>query len=944
MATRTAKTARQAVPPRTVELLDSGWRFTRGEAPGAERPEFDDSGWRDVDLPHDWSVEDLPPAAESVAPTLAIAVGTWRFQPGDSAAWKEPGFDDGAWQEVVLPASWEAHSNYTADNVYGWYRRRLDIPESWRGRDVLLLLGKVDDVDETFVNGVRIGGMGSFPPNFRTAWDKPRRYRVPAGLLRGGGADVVAVRCFDAQYAGGLYAADVEPERSGPFDSLAEGGGAQGYTLGGVGWYRRSFRLPAGARDRHVVLDFDGVYMNATVWCNGALLGDHPYGYTGFRFDLTPHLRSGAEPNFIAVRVDASGRTSRWFSGAGICRHVWLTQTGTWRVAPLGVFVSTPEVAAARATVQVQVDLEMDAEAGGAVELLTEVADERGQVVATGCRAGGVAAGRQRLAQDLAVESPTLWSPERPALYRLTTTLRVAGRLADRVETAFGIRRVEIDAVHGFRLNGQPLKLRGGCVHHDNGCLGACAFDRADSRRVARLKASGYNAIRTSHNPPSPGFLTACDQMGMLVMDEAFDCWAQGKNPQDYGRFFEAWWQRDVEAMVRRDWNHPSVVMWSIGNEIPEQATAEGAERGRRLSAFVRALDPTRAVAIAAHPGTKPWEDLDAQFAHLEVCGYNYREDRYRVDHERLPARVIAGTESFPLKCFEHWMSTLDLPYVIGDFVWTAMDYLGESALGFTYFEGEPSQYATWPWTVANCGDLDLCGWKRPPSYYRDAVWGLRPTVSCFVQMPLPPGKTKELVWGWGWPDERASWNWPGHEGEPLTVRVYSSCPEVALLLNGTVLGRQKTDRQTRFAAVFQVPYAPGELCAIGLDQAGAEAAVWRLTTAGAPAWLRLTPDRTEIRADGQDLCFVTVEVLDDEGLLHPLADQRVRFRLEGPGTIAGVGNADPRSVESFQRPERRVYGGRCLVVLRAGSRSGTLTLQAEADGLTPDTATITLR
>lgn len=943
MARRTAKTARQAIPPRTVERLDAGWRFWRGDAPGAEGPDYDDSGWRGVDLPHDWTVEDLPPEAQDGTPFVAIAAGQWRFQPGDDPTWKEPGLDDEAWQTVRLPATWEAHSNYTADNVYGWYRRHLEIPAAWRGREVLLLLGKIDDVDETFVNGVKVGGMGSFPPTFRTAWDKVRRYRVPAGLLKGGGLDVVAVRCFDAQYSGGLYAADAEPQRSGPFDSLAEGGGAQGFTVGGVGWYRRRFKLPAAGRGQRCGLSFDGVYMNATVWCNGVSLGDHPYGYTGFRFDLTPHLRFGASPNTVAVRVDASGRTSRWFSGAGISRHVWLTRTGPWRVAPLGVFVSTPVVTAAQATVRVRTDLEMDAEPGGTVTLVSEVVDGQGRVVAADRRACAAVVGAQTPAQDLTVAAPALWSPDTPALYRVVSTLRVAGRVADRVETPFGIRRVEIDAVAGFRLNGQPLKLRGGCVHHDNGCLGACAFERADARRVELLKASGYNAIRTSHNPPSPAFLDACDRVGMLVMDEAFDCWAQGKNPQDYGRFFEAWWQRDVEAMVRRDWNHPSVVLWSIGNEIPEQATAEGAERGRRLSAFVRALDPTRPVAIAAHPGTKPWEDLDAQFAHLDVCGYNYREDRYRPDHERLPARVIAGTESFPVKCFEHWMATLDLPYVIGDFVWTAMDYLGESALGFTYFEGEPSQYATWPWTVANCGDLDLCGWKRPPSYYRDAVWGLRPTVSCFVQAPLPPGKTKELVWGWGWPDERASWNWPGCEGQPLTLRVYSSCPAVRLSLNGRVIGEQKTGRETRFTAVFQVPYEPGELRAVGLDQAGHEAAVWTLRTAREPARIRLTPDRTAITADGQDLCFVTAEVLDADGVLHPRADHGLRFRLEGPGVLAAVGNGDPRSVESFQRPERRAYRGRCLAVLRAGSQPGTLTLRATADGLSSDAVTITV-
>jgi beta-galactosidase len=803
MAKKTVPAKRAAASPRRTERFDLDWRFQRGDAPGAEAADLDDAGWRAIDLPHDWSVEDLP----ALAPATPSATMT--------------------------------------------------------------------------------------------------------------------------------------AQRSGPFDSGAEGGGAQGFTVGGVGWYRKHFSLPKSRRGQRFTLTFDGVYMNATVWCNGVRVGEHPYGYTGFHLDLTPHLRFGDELNLIAVKVDASGKSSRWFPGAGIYRHVWLTVTGTTRVAPWGVFVTTPEVTAERARVRVQTTLDGIASADGTVELETAVINAAGQTLATTVSPCPAAAGRQTVEQELAIATPALWSPASPVLHRLVSTLRLAGQPVDRVETSFGIRRIEIDAASGFRLNGQPLKLRGGCVHHDNGCLGACTYDRAEERRVELLKAAGFNAIRTSHNPPSPAFLDACDRLGVLVMDEAFDCWSQGKSPLDYGRFFASWWERDIEAMVCRDRNHPSVVMWSIGNEIPEQATAEGAERGRWLSAWVRALDPSRAVAIGAHPGTKPWTDLDAQFAHLDVCGYNYREDCYRPDHERLPGRVIAGTESFPLKSFECWMAALDLPYVIGDFVWTALDYLGESALGFTHFEGEPSLYATWPWTVSNCGDLDLCCWRRPQAYYRAALWGLEPTVSCFVQPPLPPGKTKELVWGWGWPDERESWTWPGQEGRPLTVRVYSSCPQVRLRLNGRDLGVRVTTRDTRFTATYEVPYEPGVLQAVGLDSAGQELASWRLDTAGAPAALRLTPDRTQLAADGQDLCFVTVEVLDAAGVLCPGAENRVRFRLEGPGTIVAVGSPDPRSTASFQQPERPAYRGRCLVVLKTGVRAGKLTLTAETAGLLPAAVTV---
>jgi len=931
-----------AASPRLHILFDDGWRFLRGDAPEAWKPDFDDAGWREVDLPHDWAVEDLPPLTDETLPSLPIAEGVWRFSPGDDPAWKDPDFDDAAWQEVRLPASWEAHSNYTADNVYGWYRRRIEMPAELRGRDLVLLVGKVDDVDETFVNGVKVGGLGQFPPNYQTAWDQPRRYVVPAGLLRGDGTDLVAVRVFDGVGSGGLYAAVGPHQRSGPFDSEAEGGGAVGFTLGGVGWYRKVFSLPQELHDRRVMLTFDGVYMNCEVWLNGRRLGEHPYGYTSFHFDVTDHLVFGERPNVLAVRVDASGKTSRWYPGAGIYRHVWLTATHPIHVAPWGVYVTTPEVGHNKALVRVQTTLCNKLPAGRQVTVRSQVLNPDGKEVAATETPVDMAAGQtQELVQELLVRHPRLWSTETPTIYRLVTTVSAGGEVVDKLETPFGIRSISFDASHGFRLNGVPVKLRGGCVHHDNGCLGACAFDRAEERRVELLKAAGFNAVRTAHNPPSPAFLDACDRLGMLVIDEAFDCWRHGKNPHDYGRFFDAWWRRDIEAMVLRDRNHPCVILWSIGNEVIEQGTPEGADLAAMLASYVRQLDPTRPVTQAAHPGTDPWENMDANFAQVDVAGYNYKDDRYATDHERIPDRVIIGTESFPGHCFEQLMATLDMPWVAGDFVWTALDYLGESAIGHTYYDGETPQFQTWPWTTANCGDLDLCGFRRPPSYYREVCWHIRPMVACFVQTPPPPGKTTEHVYGWGWRDERPSWTWPGHEGETLTVRVYSSCPRVRLFLNGRDLGERETTRATRFTAVYEVPYEPGVLLAVGLGERNGELDRWELRTAGEPAQLRLAPDRPTIRADGQDLCFVTAEVLDAHGNLNPNANTLLRFALDGPGKIIGVGNGDPRSVESFQQPHRRAFRGRCLVVVRAANHAGQITLRAEAQGLTGATAKI---
>jgi beta-galactosidase len=502
-----------------------------------------------------------------------------------------------------------------------------------------------------------------------------------------------------------------------------------------------------------------------------------------------------------------------------------------------------------------------------------------------------------------------------------------------------------MSAESGLLLNGQPLKLRGGCVHHDNGPLGACTYDRAEERRVELLKAHGFNAIRTAHNPPSPAFLDACDRLGMLVIDEAFDCWQKRKNPEDYHRFFDEWWQRDMAAMVLRDRNHPCVFAWSIGNEVVEQEKGDehGARLAGMLSSYVRAIDPTRAVAIGAHPSTNPWEKLDPLFAHLDLCGYNYKWERYQPDHEREPQRVMAGTESFPNKTFETLMATADNSWVIGDFVWTSFDYLGESALGHTLYDGEESKYAKWPWTAANCGDLDICGFPRPQNYYRQIIWGTGPKVACFVQTPLPEGKTSESVYGWGWPNEWPSWNWEGHEGKALTVRTYCATPRVRLLLNGDDLGTRETNCGTRFTAEWQVPYQPGELVAAALDESGAEVERWTLMTAGKPAEIRLTGDAM-LDADGQDLSFVVAEVVDADGVICPNAEELIRFEIEGPAALAAVANSNPKSTESFQQPQRKAWRGRALAIVRAGTTAGGVKVTASAEGLMSGEVNITIR
>jgi beta-galactosidase len=475
-------------------------------------------------------------------------------------------------------------------------------------------------------------------------------------------------------------------------------------------------------------------------------------------------------------------------------------------------------------------------------------------------------------------------------------------------------------------------------VHHDDGVMGAASYDRAEERKVELLVASGYNAVRCAHNPPAPAFLDACDRLGVLVIDEAFDCWREGKTPYDYHVAFADWWQRDVESMVRRDRNHPSVIMWSIGNEVGERnGRSDGALWARRLADQIRALDPTRPITAAINGGHDrwPWEQTDLVFSALDVGGYNYQERQYRPDHERQPARVMYGSESTAREAFEHWMAVRDLPYVIGDFVWTSLDYLGEAGIGRVHFEGEGGGFlGDYPWHQANCGDLDLCGFKRPQSYYRDVLWGTGDKLYIAVHRPLLEGQEPTITY-WGWPLVADSWTWPGHEGETLTVDVYSVCEQVELFLNGEPLGTQPTGREERFTATFEVPYQPGTLRAVGYE-GKSEAATCELETVGAPAGIRLAADREELRAQADDLSYVTVEVVDAEGRRCPNAGHELFFTVQGPGAIAAVGSGNPVSEESYRGHARRAYGGRCLVVVRGTDEPGTIHLRAQADGLDP--------
>lgn len=709
-----------------------------------------------------------------------------------------------------------------------------------------------------------------------------------------------------------------------------------GFFTTGYGWYRKWIEVPEAWREKIVLIEFEGVYMNAEIWLNENYLGRHPYGYTSFVLDLTPHIKPG-QPNELRVSVNnACHLNSRWYSGSGIYRPVRLWVGPALHVAHWGIHITTPQVSSSYASVVARTRIQNDSPEAQEVTLRTYLIAPDGVTMATSTSTSTIEThAEHEFSQKTHLPAPSLWSPQTPNLYQLHCDVLVDGKIIDSANQTFGIRSMEIDAQKGLLLNGQAIKLKGGCVHHDNGVLGAASYPRAEERKVELLKASGFNAVRCAHNPPAPAFLEACDRLGMLVIDEAFDCWREGKHPYDYHVAFDDWWQRDLESMLLRDRNHPSILLWSIGNEVVERdGRSGGVEIARKLVELVRRLDPTRPItaALCASPKGEDWSVMDAVFAEVDVCGYNYEWKQYQPDHARLPRRVILGTESKPREAFESWMEVLDHPYVIGDFVWTALDYLGEVGIGRVHNDPQKPFMGAYPWLSANSGDLDLCGFKRPQSYYRDTLWSAAPAVFIAVHHPTPPD-VPVFISEWGWPEVSPCWTWPKFEGQTFTVEVYSNCERVELLLNGRSLGSKPAGRAERFSARFEVPYTPGELKAVGFTK-GQPAVEHSLQTAGKAALITLTPDREILKADGQDLCYVTVEITDRAGRVHPHANQIIRFELKGEGTLIAVGNANPTSTEAFTSNQRKAFRGRCLAVIKSTGNAGEISLRARASGL----------
>jgi beta-galactosidase len=733
-------------------------------------------------------------------------------------------------------------------------------------------------------------------------------------------------------------------------DPAAPASNPGGYYATGIGWYRRTFFAPAEWRSRIVRVAFDGVYMNASVWINGRLLGTHPYGYTPFTFDLTPFLRAAA-PNVIAVRVDNSHQpSSRWYTGSGIYRHVTLEVLDPVHLEASGLVAATSSESEAEAFLLVEAPVRNETGLPQRPQVEVVVSDPHGTPVVTQQlnSPGDIPAGATGVFRSTVVLGhPRLWSPDSPALYRLTARVISRAGVIDETSLRFGVRTVHVSAQRGLEINGRSVKLNGGSVHHDNGPLGSAAFDRAEERRVELLKSAGFNAVRTAHNPPSPAFLDACDRLGVTVIDEAFDTWVGGWISRQNRVDFQQWWQRDLEAMVTRDRNHPSVVMWSIGNEVYERGAPEGARIARMLADRIHDLDRSRPITAGINGMGKAgrWEQTDPLFAELDVAGYNYELARAPADHARLPARAIVATESFQKAAFEGWAAVRDQPYVVGDFVWSALDYLGESGIGRVFPPGQPAvphwQVPQFPWHGAACGDIDLTGWRRPASHYRAVVWGRGETLYMAATQPAPDGGAWSLS-KWAMLPALPSWTWPGAEGKPIHVEVYCRRPEVSLYLNGRLVGRKATGPAEEFKAAFEVPYEPGTLRAVTGTIWNREA--FEIPTAGPPARLRLSADRTVIAGDGEDLSFVVVEVVDAQGRLRPDAENEVRCAISGPGEVAGFGNADMTDLESYAANPHKTYQGRALVIIRSQPGSGWIVLSLSSPGLEPATARIEVR
>lgn len=725
------------------------------------------------------------------------------------------------------------------------------------------------------------------------------------------------------------------------FDSISAMGNDGGYLPAGAGKYVKTITATADDLKKRHLLYLEGAYMDTHVYVNDSLAGNHPYGYSSVFYDMTPYLKEG--DNNITITVDNSKqKNARWYTGSGIYRHVWLYNLDKTAVAPWSLYITTPEVSENSSTVNAVFNI---TNPSPAIKGSASIESIDGKVLYTlpvtiKDGIGTVTFRDSRLA---------LWSPESPNLYTMTVELTDGnGNVVDKVSENFGVRSISYSATEGFKLNGKPILINGACAHSDNGFLGAKSYDAAEARKVKLLKDAGFNAVRTSHNHPAPAFLDQCDRQGLLVVDEAFDGWRDSKTPHDYSTLIDQWWDKDIEALVARDRNHPSIICWSVGNEVIERKKIEVVKTAHKLAELCRKLDPSRPVTSALCAWDPEWDIYDPLAAEMDIVGYNYMIHKSEEDHLRVPERIMWQTESYPRDAFSNWCKVHDYPYIIGDFVWTGIDYLGESGIGRHYYtgdsEGEHYHRNQWPWHGAFCGDIDLTGTRKPISYYREILHS--PAQGMHMAVKEPDGyygEIKETLWG-TYPTWE-SWTWNGHEGKPIEVDIACSYPAVRLYLNGKVVGEKPTTRNEEFRAVFPVTYQPGTLKAVALDENGNELDVTQtITTAGKPAAVRLSVDRRSLTADNQDLAFVTAEIVDKNGNVVPYADNEINFTAKGNGTVEATGSADIKDTVGYHNPSRKAWKGRAVAIVKASDRPGKISVKATSPALKGASVTIQSR
>lgn len=699
-------------------------------------------------------------------------------------------------------------------------------------------------------------------------------------------------------------------------------GGSVAYLPDGIGWYRKTFRVPASSKGKKLLIHFDGIFMQSDVYVNGQHLGYRPYGFCSIEYDLTPYISFDKE-NVLAVRVNTTGGRPRWYAGAGIYRHVWLKTVNPVHVATYGTYVTTPQINAEKADVNIVTKVTNTSVNKQKISLQQAIFDNKGQrlecssssqvVVAAGSTADVV--------QELTLNNPQLWSIDTPNLYRIETTVKVGGRMVDVYSTSFGVRTFKFDKNNGFLLNGHRIKLKGMCLHHDAGSLGTAVPDRSYERRLEILKEYGCNAIRCAHNQPSPEFLDMCDRMGFVVIDEAFDKWKSGY----YEKYFDEWWQKDITDMILRDRNHPSVALWSIGNELQEawDQSDAGVERARMLQDFVHKLDPTRLVTLAAQ------NNHQEKFAGVtDVIGYNYLEARMLTDHRHQPERIFLISEELPYYRGEEgnirsyttlnpWYVIAENDFVAGGFIWSGVDYLGE---------------AGWPGKGWPNGLFDICMDEKPRAAFHRAMWNPEPMVR--ITIPDPSLNVEHGRDLWQWPKLAAHWNFPqSYIGMVIEVQTTTNCESVELFLNDKLMGKQSAASFPNNTIIWHLPYMPGKLVAKGYN-GNKELAYYQLITSGNTTQAVVTPDCTKIKADGQDLSHISICLTDEVGNLVQTDDKLVSIRVEGEGRFLSIDNGDLRREQTFAGNSIRTYFGKALAVVQATRKPGKMTVYVKVDGI----------